>query len=221
MVSCVNSGTAPGTAASGNVTAAAPRVPCSTCKIFVTASTWNGQFTGGAGVTVGAVTLAQLDNLCMIDANQPLDGGTYKAMIVKTTPGDTRTACTTVECSGGTSENTNWVLLPNHDYYRVDGITLIGTTNAGGVFPFSIQSLTNSISGVDQWYWTGLGGTGIGSGKPAWTNAVTCTNWTTTSAVGTEGHGNGTTGNNNGNDGAISGWQQICSDLLSLACAEQ
>jgi hypothetical protein len=110
-------------------------------------------------------------------------------------------------------------MLPNTNYYRADGTTLIGTTNSGGVFPLdSGQSLSNSISGVDEWSWTGLKGY---NGTGAWSTGSNCSNWTSTGSLGTEGHGTGTTGNWNGSDGAIAGWQQYCTSLLHLVCVEQ
>jgi len=185
-------------------------------KMFVTTSVWNGQL--GQGGT--PITLAAIDALCMADSNKPAGGGTYKAMFASTTAGQTRIACTTASCSGGAGENTNWVMSPNTDYYRADGTTLIGTTNSGGVFPLenSGQTLSNSISGVDEWYWTGLNGWGN-----EWLTTLNCSNWTSSAHGdnGTEGHGTGTTGDTNGNDGAIAGWAQFCDDLLHLVCVEQ
>ena len=115
-------------------------------------------------------------------------------------------------------------MKPNRNYYRKDGVTLIGTTNNGGVFPLNTagQTLSNSISGVDEWYWTGLFGEGS-----AWTTTINCVNWTSSQhvfdATGTarEGHGTGTTGNTNGDNGALAGWLQWCDDLLHLVCVEQ
>ena len=183
-------------------------------KMFVTTSTWNGQLGQGGS----PITLAAIDALCMADANKPAGGGTYKAMFATTTAGQTRRACTTTNCAGGTGENVNWVMLPNRDYYRANGTTLVGTTNNGGVIPLN---LTNSISGVDEWYWTGLNGNGS-----TWSTGENCANWTYAGnnpvvAGGREGHGNGTTGNTNGNDGALAGWVQFCNTLLNLVCVEQ
>ncbi|MCX6112920.1 MAG: DUF1554 domain-containing protein, partial [Proteobacteria bacterium] len=124
-------------------------------KIFVTASGWDGRLGQGGA----AITLAAIDALCMADANKPTDGGTYKAMFATAGAGQVRTACTTSSCSTGAGENVNWVMKPNTDYYRADGTTLIGITNSGGVFPLDQgQSLSDSISGVNEWYWTGFEG---------------------------------------------------------------
>ena len=182
-------------------------------KMFVTSSTWNGQLGQG-----GTITLAAIDALCMADANKPAGGGTYKAMFSSTTAGQTRRACTTSNCAGGTAENVNWVMLPNRNYYRANGTTLVGTTNNGGVIPLDF---TNSISGVDEWYWTGLNGNGS-----AWSTGENCANWTYAGnnpvvAGGREGHGNGTTGNTNGDNGALAGWVQFCNAPLHLVCVEQ
>ena len=126
---------------------------CTTCKIFVTAS----GFTGSLGGVAGA------DAKCMSDANYP-GHGTYKAMIVD---GSSRVACTSANCSGGTSEHTDWVLHPTTSYTRVDG-TQIGTTTSAGIFSFPLSA---SISTVGNWTLTGLAAT--------WTaNGSRCLNWT-------------------------------------------
>ena len=186
-------------------------------KIFVTAGTWNGQLGQGGA----AITLAAIDALCMADANKPAGGGTYKAMFTTTTAGQRRIACTTEDCSAGIGENENWVMKPNTDYYRCDGTTLIGTTNAGGVFPLAFgQSLDNSISGVDEGYFTGLDGYG---GPGAWTASfANCSNWTSgLGGIATEGLGTGTTGITSDDNGAIAAWAQPCDWTLHLVCVEQ
>ncbi|MEI6092841.1 MAG: DUF1554 domain-containing protein, partial [bacterium] len=187
-------------------------------KMFVTTSTWNGQLGQGGS----PITLAAIDALCMADSNKPAGGATYKAMFTTTTAGQTRVACTTGSCSTGATENTNWVMKPNRNYYRADGTTLIGTTNSGGVFPLdSGQALSNSISSGASVYWTGFSGYNV---LGSWVThpTYTCSNWTSAiTGVGTEGHGEGTTGIANNGTGVLYAWQQFCDQLLHLVCVEQ
>ncbi|PKA12234.1 hypothetical protein CH372_10220, partial [Leptospira meyeri] len=83
--------------------------------------------------------ISGFDNHCNNSANKPSGSHTYKALI---SDGIKRRACSTANCSGGTSEHIDWVLKPNQQYKRKDGTTIIGTTNANGIF---VSSLTNVI----------------------------------------------------------------------------
>lgn len=125
-------------------------------KIFVTASRVAGDFGGAAGA----------DGICAGDAKKPNDGNTYKALI-----GDsTRIACTTANCSGGSSEHTDWILEPNTVYTQVNGSNIIFTTNANGIFVS--WPANNPISAtLAPNYWSGLTVTWMN-------NANNCTNWT-------------------------------------------
>ena len=107
-------------------------------KIFVTTSLTNGNLGGVTGA----------DSFCNNDSNKP-DSSTYKALIVS----NTRRACTTAECSGGPSEHQDWVMSANTNYYREDGLTLIGTTTDNGIFSFP---LINSIDFIPVLYLSGL-----------------------------------------------------------------
>jgi hypothetical protein len=46
-----------------------------------------------------------------------------------------REACTTPNCSGGVSENLNWIFRPDIEYRRSDSI-IIGNTNSSAIFNF-------------------------------------------------------------------------------------
>lgn len=92
--------------------------------IFISLTNRNGAYGGFNGADV----------VCNSDAATLALPGTYKALLSN---GSTRVACTTAYCSGGTSENVDWVLQPNTTYLQQDAATVIGTTNAGGVFPSS------------------------------------------------------------------------------------
>lgn len=135
---------------------------CASCRIFISTSTHNANF----GTTpASAITAA--DNFCNADATAISLGGTYKAMLVNSA----RVACSTANCGGGISENINWVLYPNQTYYRADGTTVIGTTNASGIFSFP---LNNSIGTVADVVWAGFAGAD-------WTNAGN--QWTSTASA--------------------------------------
>lgn len=129
-----------------------------TKKIFVTSDTTRGDIDGIAGA----------DDFCESDANYP-GTGTYKALIVD--PEGDRVACTTANCDGGLGEHVNWVLAANTEYRRMDGVTVIGTTNSSGLFPFPLE---NEIGVGSKFVWTGL------KDSPAWVadGDNSCSGWT-------------------------------------------
>ena len=166
-----------------------------TLKIFVT----NSKYTGSLGGIAGA------DAKCAADTNKPVGGATYKAFI---SDGTNRRACSTDDCSGGISENIDWVLKPNRSYVRADGTTALFTTNANGIFT---SDLTNSFSGASVYPWTGL--------KSTFTSDANCSNWSdgTTAASGRRGNTQGTNRTT-----AISQSTYLCSvDNGPLICVEQ
>lgn len=163
---------------------------CATCRIFVSSTSYTG---AGIGGIQGA------DAKCASDAAKPSDG-VFKALLVD---GSTRRACTTSNCSAGTSGQIDWVIHPNTIYTRLDGTT-ITTSNASGLLSFN---LTTSISGSFLGVWTGL--------STDWQTASHCGGWASTS-------GNGDTGNAiNVNSGAISGSTDTCTANAYIYCVEQ
>ncbi|WP_243394003.1 DUF1554 domain-containing protein [Leptospira meyeri] len=173
------------------------------CKMFAT----NTAATKNSGI-------AGLDSNCQNNANKPSGGGTYKALV---TDGVNRIACTTANCSGGTSEHIGWVLKPNKEYRRKDGTTVIGTTTANGVFSFplsnSVESLANMASGG---YPTNATATGMNAD---WTsNASDCLDWTTNA-----GGNSSTVGTwDNTGSGLIGGaGTSGCTNQHMLVCVEQ
>ncbi|WP_244935775.1 DUF1554 domain-containing protein [Leptospira bouyouniensis] len=129
-----------------------------TCKIFISNPT--------APMNAG---ISGFDNHCNNSANKPSGSHTYKALI---SDGVKRRACSTANCSGGTSENIDWVLKPNQQYKRKDGTTIIATTNANGIF---VSSLTNVIDpdmfdGASDHVFTGV--------NADWTPGDDCSDWT-------------------------------------------
>ncbi len=177
---------------------------CTTCRMFVTAATYNG--------VLGGVTGA--DAKCASDTNKP-STGTYKAMLVD---GTNRVACTTANCSGGISENVNWVLKANTAYTRTDG-TAIGTTNSAAIF----TTLTNAVTTSPTYneYRTGM----AFSSTPDWKAHATghCTNYSASSGTGVCGNasssaistGGGTSSNFLYTNGTS------CGTSVALLCVEQ
>jgi hypothetical protein len=151
-------------------------------RIFVT----NSSYTGNLGGIAGA------DQKCMNDLNKPAVSCVWKALIV----GDAR------------SITRDWVLKPNTTYYRVDGTTPLGATEAGGKL---LTPLYNSIIAVNSTTWTGL--------NPVWTSDTnTCTNWT--SAVNSlQPVYLGVTDRTD--SGVISAAQGNCDGVNRLYCVEQ
>lgn len=131
---------------------------CNPCIIYVSATTSTANLSGVSGA----------DSICQNDANKPSSVGTAKALIVD---GTNRVACTSANCSGGTSEHTDWVLQPSVAYTRSDS-TYIATTTSAGIFSFNIP---NPIYAPATNIWTGL--------STDFTTAGDCTNWTNSAAV--------------------------------------
>ncbi|MDQ3231231.1 MAG: DUF1554 domain-containing protein [Pseudobdellovibrionaceae bacterium] len=106
------------------------------------------------------------DSFCGSDTAKPEGTATWKAFLVQA---GVRVACTTANCSGGTSEHTDWVLKPNTTYTLAEGGT-IGTTNAAGIFAFPLQSM---LAQTTNYFWTGFAAAGD------WTaGSNNCLNWT-------------------------------------------
>jgi hypothetical protein len=126
-------------------------------RIFVTSNPSKGNLGGISGA----------DANCLTDSNNPLGpgNGNWKAMVVD---GSARRACTNPGCSGGLSEQIDWVLKPNTTYARPDG-TIIATTNPVGLFTFPLE---NAIAPLPSVYaWTGL--------DSSWQTTTThCAGWT-------------------------------------------
>ncbi len=146
-------------------------------------------YTGGLGGPTGA------DTICMTDPGYP-GFGNFKAMVVD---GVTRTACASTTC--------NWVFQPTRSYYRIEGTTLILTTNTDAV---TGGTVTNSFTGTGTPYWTGLTAT--------WTSDPNdCANWAdgTAASFGTFGTGNSTS------SAAYSGGPIGCNVSRPLICVQQ
>lgn len=97
-------------------------VPCTTCRMFVTQSIYDGNLGGTAGA----------DEKCEQDANKP-NSRTYKALIMDATRNMT----------------TDWVIKANTDYVRADGVTVVGTSNANGIFSLGNPGFFAVVDPVD------------------------------------------------------------------------
>lgn len=165
------------------------------CRIFVTANTYDGALGGISGA----------DQKCMNDPAKPSADRAWKAMLVD---GVNRRACQNSNCGvSGISEGLNWVLRPGVAYTRPDG-TALGTANTEALFTFP---LANSIGTATGNVWTGFHGTNT------WTADVHCLGWLDNNMANT-----GNTGNpqNTTNAALFSGAGQ-CSAGQWLYCVEQ
>jgi hypothetical protein len=119
--------------------------------------------------------------------------------------------------SGGTTirnQTTNWVLKPNKEYRRPNGITIIGVTNASSVFSIFTGSLTNSFLGGFANIYSGITVASDTSWVP---NATNCSNWTSAAAAGVQSANPNTT-----NSAAIDfGIGQTCNNTVGVYCVEQ
>ena len=154
---------------------------CQHPRIFV--SDWQGSADFGGP--------AAADAICNTDANSPDNTKSYKALL---------------GLSGVRELGNDWPLAPNATYYRVDGSTVIDTTNENGVFVFDLQ---NSIWETSPEVWTGLNTNFATSSK-------NCSNWTSISGTVNVG-GAGWKSNR-----AIYRYTQYCNRTnVRLYCVEQ
>ena len=153
--------------------------------IFLTVGTYTGALIGGI---TGADAKCQTEKTANF-ANVPGAATEYKALLVNQLA--TRRACSTANCSTGISENLDWVLKANTDYFRLDGSTdtKIFTTNASGIVNFTgagATLLTSIDSSAATVWWTGL--------FDDWTTNFTCSNnnWDNNAGFGGKGNGGNT-----------------------------
>lgn len=160
-------------------------------------------------------------------------GEEFKAMVY--IPGQ-RVACTSPNCvSGGLSENMNWVLKPSTTYYVVTvdagnsiysgGDFPLFTTNANGIFDFSLGNMDNPVVGFQDIViesstiqGTSFHATGF---NDDWTGNTTgiCSNWSSTS-------GFVDAGNNTDQDSGFlvtstPNGTPTCLGVFSILCAQQ
>jgi hypothetical protein len=141
---------------------------CDPAKRIMTSDLVTGDMGGIAGA----------DMTCDSSASAAGYSGTWEAFLVD---GTVRKACTNANCVGDMGVDASWVMAANMIYYSVDSVSVVGTTNANGIFEFD---LTNALANSAGFYYTGL--------EADWTaSADNCTNWTDDSsgfaAVGVPG----------------------------------
>lgn len=145
-------------------------------RIFVTASTYNGNLGGISGA----------DTKCNADANKPATG-TYKAYIAD---GTNRRVCSTGWCTD-TTEQIDWVTTIGRNYIRADQSALIGQAAFNGL----LSSMSNGIGTTANAIWVGL--------ALNYQAGSTCNSWTSSSAAASASAGNSqSTGNPHFNDTA-------------------
>ncbi|EMK24138.1 endostatin-like outer membrane protein LenE [Leptospira kirschneri] len=86
-------------------------------------------------------------------------GAPYKALLANNLPNYYKRVATVTPNAGDGQEN--WILKPNTEYRRVDGVTKVMTTNSVGLFDFTNENLTNPFTSTFVNIWTGL--------NPDWT----------------------------------------------------
>lgn len=186
-------------------------------KVFVTASTYNGNLQGAAANgPLGA------DAKCNADTNKPATGS-FKAML---TDGTNRNACSTDNCGGAganSGENIDWVFQAGRIYIRAsDSASLFSPTAAAGIVVAPGTILNHSFdSGTTKYFWTGFAVTNYWQEATAQTTN-SCDDWTNGSATATASQG-GRVGISNATDYTAfrSGSGQSCSNTYHLVCVEQ
>jgi len=176
-------------------------------RIFVTAASFNGSQVGG---------ISGADQKCNADSNKPVDQpAVYKALLGSMTGSANRSACASENCTlNGVAEHIDWVMKPNRAYYRYDGQTPVGRTDANGIWAAPI-SLNSSIGLATGEVWTGI----TMFAGVAWitSSAQDCQGWTSNAVVN-----NAPVGRQESTDNTSIGWgAQSCSQPRFLYCIEQ
>ena len=157
--------------------------------IRISTSTLDGDFSNGSNA---AAAKANADALCAGEV------AGYKAMIASS-----------VRYPNTGSGSSDWVLKPNTQYLREDGVTVIGTTNTNGTFDdvgsIIFEDSVGTTGGVKAW--TGLGA--------AWDTDANCNNWTQTAGTGMTGDTASISTN------AISDSNEACTGSYHLYCVQQ
>ncbi len=192
-------------------------------KIFLTYNKYHGNIidildnssTDSGSDTEGLSGIARADYACqtVADNRRPSGGGVYKALIVD---GTNRVACSTANCSGGSSEHVDWVLQANKTYVRgSDGSTVIGTANNEGLFTFNLSNnILPSGTQVNPRFWSGL--------ASDWTESDTCNLWTVNGTISATGYSGQRGSAYNGDYQAMSySGGAACSGSWFLLCVEQ
>lgn len=153
--------------------------------------------------------IEDFDGMCSVDANNPDPGSTFKALVAMTTA---RRACSTGNCSGGASEHIDWVLQPDTEYRRVDGVTVVGRTLPGaGIFDLSGAGLNAPIEGVGREFRTAL------TADWRYDSGGSCFDWSMSGLGDSSGGNSGLQGTGAINDGG----PKTCDIGYPVLCVEQ
>lgn len=179
--------------------------------VFVSNSTHNGQFNA---VAANAITSA--DAFCATEKDSnfsaiPGTGTEYKAMLAS---GTIRRACSTANCSGGSSEHINWVFASDTEYYKsVSGsdVLVFKTIANSGTINLSSNNLNSGFSSTAGTIWTGF--------NQDWVTDFNCVSWTSNSGVQSGLVGNATAVNNTAVDTDTIG--NPCNTLNKVLCVRQ
>ncbi|WP_167883534.1 DUF1554 domain-containing protein [Leptospira ognonensis] len=170
---------------------------CSPCRMFVTASSYDGARGGISGS----------DAKCNADSSKPASpsAAIYKAFLMDDT---SRIACVNSNCSTGIAEHKDWILKPDTIYTRAeDGLT-VNTTNSLGIW--TTGQTNDAISGGSLTLMSGINTSG-------WTTrsgvSSHCTQWTSNASASPATFTTGTM-----NVGSISG---NCNAGTRIVCVEQ
>lgn len=117
-------------------------------------------------------SIAAADRICA--AARPAGVESVRALVV----GATRRACTSEQCrAGGLSEHLDWPLQPNTEYRKTDRVTVVGRTNALGLFD-SLDASVLTIASTRAF--TGLR---LGAQWTTWQTGANCRDLTSRDAA--------------------------------------
>lgn len=117
-------------------------------------------------------SIAAADTICA--AARPAGVASARALVV----GATRRACVSEQCRAeGLAEHLDWPLHPNTEYRKTDRVTVVGRTNALGLFD-SLEGSVLTISSTRAF--TGLR---VGSGWTTWQTSANCRDLTSRDAA--------------------------------------
>ncbi|MDF3820880.1 chitobiase/beta-hexosaminidase C-terminal domain-containing protein [Leptospira sp. 96542] len=147
--------------------------------------------------TDGNLSISSADSVCNTDLNRPYTLSQYKVF----------------RMGGGRSQSSDWVMLKSWDYYRTDGTTIIGSTQAVGV-GWTSNVLANSISsGAAANVFTGMNMDGAGNLTES---TINCSGWTVNdSTMGRAGL------SVDSGAGSVAYGSNPCSTVSKLYCMEQ
>lgn len=179
------------------------QIPIKKYYMFVAPVAKNGDLVAAFGGTSGVLAA---DNGCNANIPISLQGtGVYKAFLVDNDfPNPNRRASQTPNIG---DNQIDWVLQPDTEYLRSDGVTTIGTTNSKSLFTFPLDA---AVSTSASQYYTGI--------DTDWTVGLDCGFWT--NGVG----GNVDTGNSQATDATsltVGSGGNFCTGSYDLLCVSQ